>query len=56
MEDNPEVALEIENKVRIAILDLPEEEEKKVFVKEKAKAQLLRLTIKQKSSNKFNFV
>ncbi len=38
MEDNPEVALEIENKVRIAILDLPEEEEKKVVVKEKAKA------------------
>lgn len=37
MEDNPEVALEIEKKIRVAILDLPEEEEKptKAKVKEK---------------------
>ena len=35
MEDNPEVALEIENKIRIAILDIPAEEEKPT--EEKAK-------------------
>ncbi len=38
MEDNPEVALEIEKKIRIAILDLPVEEEKPVKEKAKAKA------------------
>jgi len=39
MEDNPEVALEIENKVRAAILDLDPPAEEKKPVKEKAKAK-----------------